>query len=146
MLAWCVIRFSVSYYRNSFSTNHSTGDVKFSKKKSSRLFEPVTSVDSSVVHWVRSVRSSSWMVRGDFCCSVSGLAQCSHSLETPNTLESVVVCTCEQTSVFVTLQWAIRIWKQTLRNRFDNSWLTNRVRITLLALDLQCVVYIWSVA
>ena len=52
------------------------------------------SVQLAYKKWVRSVRCSSWIVRGDFCYSVSGLAQCSHSLETPITLRTSRICLC----------------------------------------------------
>ena len=56
---------------------------------SSIISEAAAAIRMTMLYCVRSDRRSSWMVRGDFCYSVSGLAQCSHSLETPNTPREV---------------------------------------------------------
>ena len=82
---------------------------------------------TALILGMRSDLRSSWMVIGDFCCSVSGLTHFSHLLWAPKAHRlCAFIHSFEWISVLVTHQWAFRESDQTLhaeQSRCHTLWI-----------------------
>ena len=88
--------------------------------------------------WMRSNRRSSWVVIGDFCCSVSGLTHFSHLLWTPIDIREILISfihTFEWISVFDHASMSIELIRHSMAMRNVNWSIRSSLTHILLIND-----------
>ena len=124
MLCVEVSCFAYAFVAVVYAYNAKIKKTRQSKKKIWRDLILVDNAHSYVLMiWMRSNRRSSWIVIGDFCCSVSGLTHFSHLLWTPIDIREILIWfihTFEWISVFDHASMSIELIRHSMAMRNVN--------------------------